>query len=380
MNKYTKDRFIKWNEETLYNLYRDSSLSPMWVADMDFKTSKKLANKLIQMSNNRIFGYSADTKPEIYLKKWLKSKYEIDVLESDFIVTSGTIITLSVLIDKMTNKNAKVAYFNPSYYVFNKIITRLEKIPCPFEFSFDDNGQPYINFDILENFFNSNNIECFLLSNPNNPLGIELKEEDLLKLILLCEKYSILIISDEVHCDFCFDNKHNFLFELNNYNNFLVLLSPSKTFSISGLKISYIVCKNEKLKSKMKKILSNYSLLDPNCFAREAVKTIYTNQKWFDNIYNKIKRNIIHSKQFLCKYLPNLKIIDSNATYLLWLDFSNYFSKEEIINFFEKKCKIAVDYGYIYGENYSSCIRLNVACSSYKLKRVLKIIIKHLNN
>lgn len=373
MNKYTKERFLKWNKKAVENEFGDSNLTPMWVADMDFKVSLYMRYKLIRLIKNGVFGYSADTTPELYYKNWLIKRHNVEVETDSLIATSGSLISLSLIIENFVEPNGKVCCFNPSYYMFKKIVERLGRRYMPFDFS--DNGQPFINMEDFSVFLEKNGIECLIFCNPNNPLGYNFDEEFIISLLEVCKKRKILIIADEIHADFCFKQKHHFIFEYNYlYDNCISILSPSKTFGVPSLKISYIACNNLNLKKQILNVFYKYSLLNPNCVAREMVKQLCDKSiyKWHLRICNTIESNIIYLKKFFNQQLLSVKIVNNNSTYLLWLDFKEYLRPECIKPFFLDKCRIAVEFGDVFGEKYSTCIRINVACKRKNFKKNLK--------
>ncbi len=46
-----------------------------------------------------------------------------------------------------------------------------------------------------------NNVKLFIQCSPHNPAGRVWKEEELSKILEICKKYNVLVISDEIHQD-----------------------------------------------------------------------------------------------------------------------------------------------------------------------------------
>jgi cystathionine beta-lyase len=94
-----------------------------------------------------------------------------------------------------------------------------------------------------------------------------------------------------------------------------------------------------------------------------------------------LKKNIEFTEEFFTQYLPNIKVIKSEATYLLWLDFKGSGLKHKKIK--EKlllNAKVALNDGITFGKNGKYFFRLNIALPKKELKKSLKKIDKYIGN
>ena len=75
-----------------------------------------------------------------------------------------------------------------------------------------------------------------------------------------------------------------------------------------------------------------------------------------------------------------MKISDLEGTYLMWLDFGAFFrTEEELVEFLQRKCKIAMDYGsWFGGEGYECFARMNLATSRENVKTACDRMISQL--
>ena len=78
------------------------------------------------------------------------------------------------------------------------------------------------------------------------------------------------------------------------------------------------------------------------------------------NLYVSENKKIV--KAYLEENLPCLKLVDSEATYLIWIDISSLGKSEEFADFIRKKTGLFITAGREYGESGDGFIRMNVAC------------------
>ncbi|MCR5455656.1 MAG: aminotransferase, partial [Bacteroidales bacterium] len=85
--------------------------------------------------------------------------------------------------------------------------------------------------------------------------------------------------------------------------------------------------------------------------------------EWFDGVFNYIKSNVEFVKQYVEKYIPKVKMITHEATYLVWLDFREFgFTVRQLDDIIVNKAKLWLDSGRIFGTSGEGFQRINVAC------------------
>ena len=86
-------------------------------------------------------------------------------------------------------------------------------------------------------------------------------------------------------------------------------------------------------------------------------------------------------RQFLClrdtllKALPKLQVAPLEGTYLMWIDFGAYVKPEEMQNFFENRCRIAIDYGDWFKGEANTFARFNLATSRERIEEAARRIL-----
>ena len=383
----TKSNSAKWDKKVLERGFGDPDLLPLWVADMDFKAPQPIIDKLVQTAEYGIFGYSI-LPPSFFeaVLSWFKRRYGWDIDKKWLSQTPGVIPALDVAVNAFCNAGDKVIVQNPIYYPFYPVI---ENNGCrillnPLKFS---NNTYTMDFEDLEKKVKDPRAKMIILCNPHNPIGRVWTKKELKQLGEICIKNEIVIVSDEIHCDLIFPGyKHTNIATINEEfaQNSITCTSVSKTFNLAGLKISNIVIPNPKLRQTFKNTQANLGVGGPNLFAVAAMETAYKHEfceNWLDALLQYLKGNLEFLKAFVKEKLPQIKVIEPEGTYLIWLDFRELGLKpKELEKFMRGKAKVALDEGYIFGQGGEGFERINIACPKSILEEALNRIAEAIIN
>ena len=111
----------------------------------------------------------------------------------------------------------------------------------------------------------------------------------------------------------------------------ITCISPTKTFNIAGLQSSMIHTKNKEIYNKLKEELVKDFFISSNAFSSIATIAAYREcEEWLDNLKEVLFKNKRIVNDFIENEIPFLKLVPSNATYLLWIDISMLNSCAEI--------------------------------------------------
>ena len=364
---------IKYDRENI----EDSQLIPMWVADMDFETLPEVKDALIKRAEHGVFGYAAVTD-EYYqsVMNWLKDRHDF-LVEKDWIITTpGVVTALKLAVRAYTQENDNILILKPVYYPFDASIELNNRnvIECPMVFK---NNRYSCEFDLFEKCIIDNDVKLFILCNPHNPIGKVWSQDDLYKMGMICKKHNVIIVSDEIHMDFVYEGyKHYPMYNIDeSFKDFTIICTaPSKTFNLAALQTSNIIIASEKLRQMFIDEKSKSGVNDPNIFGMEACKAAYTyGSKWVDELIDYLAGNIQYMKDFFEQYLPDIKVIEPEGLYLVWVDFRSLnMNHEELEEFMLKKAHLWLDEGYIFGTGGSGFERFNVATPRSVLQKALE--------
>lgn len=348
---------------------------PMWVADMDFRCCEEILNDMHKKIDHGVFGYSKEDNNYFNaIKNWYKKNHNIDLKKEWLITTPGVVFALSTAVKTLTNENDYVLINNPVYYPFTEVVEDNKRKIISSDLIIKNNHYE-IDFNDFENKIKDYKVKLFLLCSPHNPVGRVWTKKELDKIIEICKKYNVYIVSDEIHSDFIWKGHHICLLNYSDYqDNIILCTSPSKTFNLAGLQVSNIFIPNLKVREKFQLELWNtgYSLI--NIMGLVACQSAYEKgEKWLNECKRYILDNIEIVDKFLKEKLPKVKLVYPEGTYLLWLNFNELkLSDDEIEKILLNEAKLWLDNGKMFGKSGKGFQRINVAVPKKRLEKALE--------
>lgn len=336
---------------------------PMWVADMDFKVAPAIQNAVQKRAGHPVYGYTIvpDELFEAYIN-WWDRRYDFKMSIDDMAYSMGVMPSISSMIRCLTEENDEILIQTPVYHVFFYVIEDNNRKVLENELVYE-NGEYKIDFDDLDEKLSK--VKLMILCNPHNPIGKIWSKGDLSKIAELCKKHDVILISDEIHCDLTdVGVKYNPFETSCDYDNVITCLSPSKSFNIAGFQSSVVHTKNKDLLEKVKNQMHIDNSDSCNVFATAAVIAAYDeSEEWFEELKEVLCENKQIVKDYLVNELPVIKLVECDATYLLWLDCSALNVHSKVLSeFLRTNQGLFLSAGVDFGENGDSFLRMNIAC------------------
>lgn len=351
----------------------------LWVADMDFPTAPCILKALKKQVRHGIFGYSRpDDRYYDAVKNWFRRHHNFE-LQSDWIVnTPGVVFAIAAAIKAFTNKGDGVLIQKPIYYPFFNTIKVLNRrvVNNPLVLK---NGHYEIDFEDFEKKIIDEKVKLFIFCSPHNPGGRVWTMSELEKFSDICLRHNVLVVSDEIHSDITFgSNLHTVYASLSEKSaqNSIICTSPSKTFNLAGLQFSNIIIPNPQIRLAVRREIERTGYDEPNVMGIVAATAAYSHgEKWFEAALKYIEENMKFAKAFIEQHNPKIKVVESEGTYLLWLDFTAFdLSDKEIDERILYKAKVWLDGGSMFGEEGAKFQRINCATPRHILEKALKQI------
>jgi cystathionine beta-lyase len=385
--KYNFDAVIdrKNTNSIKYDFARErgmpDGLLPLWVADMDFPGPAELIADIQKTAAHGIFGYT-DVKDNYYnaVANWFSSRFGYTVTRKDIVKTPGVVFAVAQAVRAFTRPGEGVIIQTPVYYPFYEIIKRngrtLAVNPLMYE-----KGKYTINFDDFEHKIKTNNVKMFLLCSPHNPVGRVWTRPELEQLDAICRRHGVIIVSDEIHCDFVWDGHTHTCFGLIN-DDAVIATAPSKTFNLAGLQVSNIFIKNADMRTRYREEISASGYSQLNTIGLAACQSAYTQGgDWLEQLKAYLVGNIQMAREFLAAKLPQIKLVEPEGTYLLWLDFTAYgLSQTELDQRIIQGAGLWLDSGTMFGAEGEGFQRINIACPRSLLDEALHKLEKNLRS
>ena len=358
---------------------KPEDIFPMWVADMDFRCPPEVINDLKARVEHGIFGYSdIDITYFRVLYSWYLTHFNVKLQRDWLFNTPGVVFALATAVKVFTKENDYVLINNPVYNPFSEVIEDNHRQILSSDL-INNNGHYEIDFNDLEQKIKEYNIKLYLLCSPHNPVGRVWSKEELDKIVEICKRYNVFIVSDEIHSDFVYEGKHICMLNYQDYlDNIIVCTSPSKTFNLAGLQTSNILIPNKEVKDKFMQEVWATGYSNINALGLVACKSAYEHgDKWLKELLEYLKGNVKLVEEYMQKNLPNIKVTHPEGTYLLWIDFSGTnLSDDEIINKLTYEAKLWLNSGIKYGKSGKGFQRLNIALPRSELQHALEKIKK----
>ncbi len=349
---------------------------PLWVADMDFRVPNEVTQALIKSANHGIFGYT-EVNDEYFeaVKNWFLSGFSFEIKRQWLVKTPGIVFAIAMAIRAFTEKGDSVLIQKPVYYPFSEVISdndrRLINSPLVYR-----DGKYNIDFEDFEHKIFENNIKLFILCSPHNPVGRVWTRDELTQIGEICLKHRCLVVSDEIHCDFVYEgHKHHVFGSISHeiLDNSIICTAPSKTFNLAGLQVSNIFIANKNIRDKYKKELDKTGYSQLNTMGLLACQGAYQyGGEWLSQLLEYLRENITFVRNFLNERLPQIKIVEPEGTYLVWLDCKSLeLSQKELDDMIVNNARLWLDSGMMFGNEGEGFQRINIACPKSVLERAM---------
>ncbi len=345
---------------------------PMWVADMDFKTAPQITETIIKRAEHGVFGYNIvpDEWYDAYIN-WWRTRHGFKIEKEWLIFCTGVVPAISSIVRKLTTPAENVLILTPVYNIFfNSVINNGRNVlECPLKYD----GEMYsIDFEDLESKLSNPQTTMMIFCNPHNPVGKIWDRETLKKVGSLCRKHNVIVVSDEIHCDLTETGKGYIpLASVSEecQNNSITCVSPTKSFNLAGLQTAAVIIPDEYLRNKVNRGLNTDEVAEPNSFAVWAAVAAYDRgAEWLDELRKYIDENRRIVSEFIQNKIPKIKLVKSEATYLLWIDCGEIGLKSDVTaRFIREKTGLYVSDGVQYGKGGERFLRLNIACPKERL-------------
>lgn len=350
---------LKW-DNLLLNYGRED-LEALWVADMDFQAPADVVKAIKEWADFGVYGYYK--VPDRFYNsviRWEKEEHGYEIQKDWIRYTPGIVAGVYWMVQNITAPGDGVAVLTPVYYPFFGAIENSGRklVRCPLN---NDNGIYTIDFDKLDAALAQ--VKAIVLSSPHNPVGRVFTVEELQKIGELCKKHDVYIISDEIHQDLVLGEKKHHPTASVTDAKVVTLISASKTFNLAGLSNACAIIPDEKLRAAFDAFQTQISVRNGASVGYVAAAAAFESGKpWLESVRDQVRSNFELIRDRLAGALPKAVVAPLEGTYLMWIDLSAYVKPEDIKDFMENKCRLAVDYGEWFGfEEYRSFIRLNLA-------------------
>lgn len=363
---------IKYDLREQY--FGTNKVQPLWVADMDFPSPPFIREAIIERANHPVFGYSFHPS-SFYetIANWMNKQFNFKIKPDWVSFSPGVVPALNLCVLAYSQPGDGIIVQPPVYYPFFTAIKNHNRKIIYNQLVEKENGY-CIDFDEFDK--KASVASMFILCHPHNPVGRVWNEEELSTILKICLKHKLTIISDEIHSDIILNgNKHTPFARLGEdaASISVTCIAPSKTFNLAGLSTSAVIIPDKTLKARYEKILNGMHIGSGNIFGTIALEAAYRyGSDWLSELMTYIQENLKFLNNFTDNKLPELKIFQPEATYLVWIDFRKLgLTQAELNNFLINEAGLGLNDGQKFGPGGKGFQRMNIALPQKKLNEAL---------
>ena len=373
----------------------------MGIADIDFKAAPCITDALNARMKHENWGYldMGEATPMMTeaVAAWNKKHYGIDIDPNTIVLANGVHPGLIAALITFSPKGSKVLLQTPTYNGFYSDLTasqtKAEDVPLKFV-----NGKFAMDFDEFERRI-SIDTHTFLLCNPQNPTGNCWSAEDLTRIGEICLKHRVVVLADEIHCDWVGKGqKYTPFASLPNkaiVNNSLTFKAASKSFGLAAHKIGWFHSTSPDLLARVK-VNHRADLNTMGMVANQAAIT--QGDEWLRQANEYVDGTHDMVVNYIGDKIPMIKTHRAQGTYLTWLDVTAVADKinskqqaadynkskpanmpaltpEQMVErFFVKHAKVHLNQGAGYGTGGANHMRMNIGTSRKLVETALNNI------
>lgn len=367
--------------DALEERYGNAALTPLWVADMDFPVAQCITDALRRRMEHPVFGYTVipgDFFPAI--ADWTFQRHGWRPEEEWITYIPGVVKGIGFVVNVFTEPGDTVVIQNPVYHPFRLVPLANGRRVAYNPLIPREDGLYDMDFENLEDVL-SQGCKVMIMANPHNPGGVVWSRETLRRVAEICRRHGVLVVSDEIHSDLVLKGHKHVPFASVSEDaamNSITFAAPTKTFNIAGIVSSYSIIPNPKIREKFTAWLKANELDEPNMFAPIATIAAYRHgEEWRRDVLEYIESNIDFTIDFCARFIPGIKPVRPEASYLVWLDCRELgLGHDALQSLFVEKAGLALNDGEMFGKGGEGHMRLNVACPRTVLEESLRRLAK----
>ena len=186
----------------------------------------------------------------------------------------------------------------------------------------------------------------------------------------------MLIVSDEIHCDFVYSGfQHQMLLKIapEYQNQIITCTAPSKTFNLAGMQTSNIFIPDESKRGKFVAEMDKVSVGMVSPMGMAACEAAYRyGSTWLEELKTYLEENRKFIEDFLLREIPEISLLPLEGTYLVWFDFRKLgLTNDELETMVVNKMNLWFDGGMMFGEEGIGFQRMNIACPRSVIEKAM---------
>jgi cysteine-S-conjugate beta-lyase len=350
---------------------------PLWLADMDFPTTPPIVQALQKQVQHGVLGYELPSRLlRETIARRMRKLYGWEVDPESVVYTAGVNNGYNIAARLLCSAKKGYLIQTPVYNEFHDIAhkTGFHQRAVRFQKTVEINRIRYeIDFEVFEK--EAKKVSMFLLCHPHNPVGKIYSTAELKRMAEICLEQDVTIVSDEIHSELLLDGS-NFTplacLSPDVAARTITLISAAKTFNLPGLVCAFAIIPDKRLRQRFSAMAESMSI-EVSTPGLTAARVAFGGEAdgWLKSLRRYLTGNRDFVIRYLEKYMPAVQMTKPDATYLLWLDFSELKLELSPFDFFLKEAKVALSNGASFGGDCEQFVRLNFGTTRLILTEAL---------
>jgi cystathionine beta-lyase len=354
--------------------YAGRDVLPLWVADMDFKSSPAIIEALHARVEHGIFGYARPVKSTVdAVIEAMERRYGWKIDPAWIVWLPGLVVGLNVVAQAFAQSGEEVLTLTPVYPPFMSAPKNSARVSTSVPWVHDGSGWA-IDWDALERAVTPRT-KLFYLCNPHNPLARVWRRAELVRLADFCERHNLVLCSDEIHCDLILDpalpHIPTSVLSPEIAARTLTLMAPSKTYNVPGLGTSLAIIPDAMRRARFLRATAGI-VAEVTCLGFTACEAAYRDSEpWRQALLAYLRGNRDYLLGAIARELPGIRVeAPVEATYLLWLNVSALGLDNPTAHF--EQHGVGLSDGAMFGAAKGSHVRLNFGCPRATLVEAIR--------
>lgn len=342
------------------------------VGEPDFVTSWSVREAAILSLEQGYTSYTANAgllslRQEI--AKYMEKTFHVNYCpDKEIIVTVGASQALDIALRAILDPGDVVVIIEPCFVSYGPVVSLAGGVPVPIQ-SLKEN-----DFKILPSQIEAaitSRTKAIMICSPNNPTGTLLNRAELEQIALVAKKYDLLVLSDEIYAELCYDEAYTSLAAIEEMRERTILISGfSKGFAMTGWRLGF-VCAPESLTQAMLKIHQYAIMCAPTMAQFAALEGLKNGQEDVEEMRKSYRRR----RNYFIQSLNEIGLTCHNpggAFYAFPSIEATGLTSEEFAEKLLLEEKVAVVPGNVFGESGEGHVRCSYASSMEQLQESIK--------
>jgi aspartate aminotransferase len=212
---------------------------------------------------------------------YLNLRYHANVRPDEVVVTTGTKTAIFLAMAAYIRPSDEVIIPDPTYPAYPELTKFFGGKPIYVPMIFNPEDGFRLDVDAIEDSITPRT-RAIVINNPHNPTGAIFSPKEIMKILEIAKDHKLLVITDEIYDNFVYEEESfKGILELEpDWREYVLYTNGfSKTFSMTGWRLGYLVASREVI-DPIKKLAANTYSCPPSIAQKAGVEALRNEASW----------------------------------------------------------------------------------------------------